>query len=212
MKRKAGKILIMLGCGMIAAALALFLWNQQEQIRAASASQAAVKKVVEVIQVQETDDTSTHPDMGELYVPDYLLPKEETERTMTVVEIDGYGYIGYLTIAALELELPVMADWSYGQLHIAPCRYFGSIFTDDLVIMAHNYPKHFGTLKEMRAGDVVCFTDMDGAVTRYRVIALEILGANAVEEMISGDYDLTMFTCTYGGENRVAVRCDRMEE
>ena len=78
--------------------------------------------------------------------------------------------------------------------------------------MAHNYPKHFGTLKEMRAGDVVCFTDVDGAVTKYQVIALEILGANAVEEMISGDYDLTMFTCTYGGENRITVRCDRVEK
>ena len=39
---------------------------------------------------------------------------------------------------------------------------------------------------------------------------LLILGATAVEDMTAGEYDLTLYTCTYGGENRVALRCDRV--
>ena len=204
MKRKLGIFLIILGCGLIAAALALFLRNRQEQIQAASASQEAIVKVVEVIREQKTQ-AETVPVSTEVPVPTAAV-----ERVMTVAEIDGYGYIGFLGIPSLELELPVMADWTYPQLQTAPCRYLGSIFTDDLVIMAHNYPQHFGKIKDMRIGDVVTFTDMDGSTIKYLVAAREILGAMAVEEMTAGEYDLTLFTCTYGGENRVALRCDRM--
>ena len=103
-----------------------------------------------------------------------------------------------------------IADWSYPQLQIAPCRYSGSVFTDDLVIMAHNYPKHFGELKNMSTGDELTFTDMDSNTIRYRVVALEILPPDAVEDVTSGEFALTLFTCTYGGENRVVLRCDRV--
>ena len=203
-KRKFGITLILLGCGLLAAALALFLRNSQEQNLAAAASQEAIAKVVEVI--QERREISAAP-------PEPTAPEAPTaarERAMTVADIDGYGYIGFLGLPSLELELPVMADWTYPQLQIAPCRYSGSIFTDDLVIMAHNYDRHFGGLKDMHAGDMVTFTDMDGDTVRYQVSAMEILGPTAVEEMTAGEYDLTLFTCTYGGKNRVTVYCDRI--
>lgn len=128
-----------------------------------------------------------------------------------MVEIDGYGYVGYLTIPALGLELPVMAEWDYARLRLAPCRYSGSTKTGDLVIAAHNYARHFGSLQTLLAGDEVRFTDMDGVVTVYEVAAVEILQPTAVEEMTAGEYDLTLFTCTYGGQSRVTVRCDRRE-
>ena len=50
---------------------------------------------------------------------------------MPTAQIDGYDYIGTLTIPALELELPVMAQWDYDRLTIAPCRQFGTTQTDD---------------------------------------------------------------------------------
>lgn len=199
MKRKLGIILIILGCGLLAAALTLFLQNQQEQRSAAAASQEAIVKLEEVVRVQKESDTADPP------------PTDPAASSMPVVEIDGYGYIGLLAIPSLELELPVMADWNYPQLRLAPCRYSGSAFSDDLVIMAHNYPRHFGRLKDMHQGDAVIFTDTESNTTSYQVIALEILEPSAVEEMTAGDYDLTLFTCTYGGENRVVVRCGRVD-
>ena len=86
------------------------------------------------------------------------------------------------------------------------------MFTGDLVLMAHNYKKHFGPIRRLKAGDPVTFTDMDGVAWEYRVVAQEILGADAVEDVTGGEYDLTLFTCTYGGENRITVRCDRVEK
>lgn len=203
MKSKFGTILITLGCACLAAALALFLYNQKEQMQAASASQEAIPKVVEAIQERKQQE------------PEQTLSTEPTAMVipeMTVVEIDGYGYIGFLGIPSLGLELPVMTDWDYYKLRTAPCRYYGSIFTDDLVVMAHNFPKHFGKLRNMTAGETVTFTDMDGNTIEYEVVALDILDGWAVEDMTSGEYDLTLFTCNYGGQSRITVRCDRTME
>ena len=201
MKHKIGVTLIVLGCMLLAGAFGLFFFNQREQETAASASQEAIVKVVDVIREQRSE-TATVPT---------TVPLPESERTMTVEDIDGHGYIGFLTFPSLDLELPVMADWSDPQLKIAPCRYTGSVFTDDLVIMAHNYKKHFGRIKRLNPDDPVIFTDMDGNSVEYRVVAQEILTSGAIEEMTSGEFDLTLFTCTYGGVNRITIRCDRAE-
>ena len=81
-----------------------------------------------------------------------------------------------------------------------------------MIIAAHNYRTHFGHLKELGTGDEVRFTDMEGNVFRYTVAELETLGKYDVDDMKSGDWDLTLFTCTYGGQSRVTVRCQRMAE
>lgn len=136
-----------------------------------------------------------------LYIDPY-----DTE--MTVVHIDGNDYVGYVSIPELGVELPVMSQWSYPRLRKAPCRYSGSTKTDDLVILAHNYARHFGGLKELSPGDEVIFTDMNGIVSRYAVVEVDTVSAYSVDEVTSGEYDLTLFTCTYGGKSRVVAFCD----
>lgn len=131
----------------------------------------------------------------------------EEQLKMTEVKINGNSYIGYITIPDLNLELPVMANWNYSQLRISPCRYAGSVRGKDMVILAHNYKSHFGNISKLRLGDNVYFTDMDGNVWSYEIVATDILGPYDVEEMMSGEYDLTLFTCTPGGSYRVTVRC-----
>ena len=56
-------------------------------------------------------------------------------------------------------------------------------------------------------GDEITFTDVDGNMFGYEVIELETLSPFAIEEMTGGNWDLTLFTCTVGGQYRVTVRC-----
>ena len=56
------------------------------------------------------------------------------------------------------------------------------------------------------------FTDADGVTTVYTVVAQDIVESTAVEEVTDGTYDLTLFTCTYGGASRYAVYCDMVKE
>ena len=196
---------MVLGAVLLAGALGLFLWNSQEARAAEESSVELMTRLVE--ELEEIEDPTVPPEY--VGVPVEFLDPSAFE--MTEVEINGHMYIGYLSIPSLELELPIMSGWDYSKLQIAPCRYYGSVMGEDLVLMAHNYPKHFGKISRLKEGDSVIFVDMDGITTCYEVVAQDILAPNAVEEMVAGDFDLTLFTCTYGGASRVTVYCDRVE-
>lgn len=200
MKIKFGTLLMVLGSVLLAAALALFLFNRHQQQQASRSVEELMPQMAEIIQERKASPAPAPQQ------PEQTAEPEEPQ--MTVVEIDGHGYIGFVGIPALELELPVLAQWSDALLKISPCLFTGSVYSGDMVIMAHNYTKHFGRLYQLRAGDTVTFTDMDGITRYYEVAALDVLGPYDVEEMTAGEYALTLFTCTYGGENRVTVRCD----
>lgn len=128
---------------------------------------------------------------------------------MPTTEVDGEAYIGVLEIPALELSLPIISQWSDSRLRIAPCRYKGSAYLDDLIIAGHDYRSHFGRLKDLQIGDMVYFTDAEGNRFSYTVSEQDELAGAAVEEMEAGDWDLTLFTCTVGGKARVTVRCEK---
>ena len=61
-------------------------------------------------------------------------------------------------------------------------------------------------------GDRVTFTDVDGNVFLYSVAEIQILQPGDVEEMLSGGWALTLFTCTLGGRTRVTVRCEEVAD
>ncbi len=144
---------------------------------------------------------------GEVEIPDYILnPNME----MPVIRSRGQDYIGVLSIPSLGLELPVISQLTNARLKVAPCRYSGSAYKDNMVISAHNYASHFGSLRKVQEGARVTFTDVDGNVFVYKVVLKETLMPEDTAEMTSGEYDLTLFTCTGTGGQRVTVRCDRV--
>lgn len=207
--RKTGNVLMILGAALLAAALALFAFNRTEDTSAQEAVVEVMPQLVQNIR-EQTAREETLPDASQLQIPVELLTEEDVK--MEELEVDGNGYVGYLRLPALGLELPVLGDWSYRKLNIAPCRYTGSVRGENLVIMAHNYRSHFGKLSRLSLGDSVSFTDINGNTTAYEVVGKDILEPTAVEEMTSGDFDLTLFTCTYGGRSRVTVYCDGIKE
>ncbi len=93
---------------------------------------------------------------------------------------------------------------------MAPCRYSGSVYLDNMVIAAHNYTHQFGLLQNLFGGEAVIFTDVDGNVFAYEVSQVETLASTDVQEIIDSSWDLTLFTCTLSGTNRITVRCSRL--
>ena len=212
MKSKLGVFLIVLGLALLLGAAFLYYNNRTEDRVAQNAVVDVMPQLVEQIQ-KNTALEQTMPEAipeQNLQIPVELLTEED--KAMTEVEINGHWYIGYLSIPNLGLDLPIMSDWSYPKLNVAPCRYVGSVRGEDLVLMAHNYNSHFGRISQLNLGDSVFFTDMDGNTIGYEVVGEDLLDPTAVEEMTSGDFDLTLFTCTYGGGSRVTVYCDRISE
>ena len=55
------------------------------------------------------------------------------------------------------------------------------------------------------------FCYVNGGVYSYKVVLTETLPKEATEEMIASGFDLSLYTCTLGGGNRVTVRCEKAE-
>lgn len=207
---KRGKLCTALGLLLLLAALLLTAYNLWCDAMASMPVDVVLGRLTPTLSSRQSElpALSSGEALEEAFVPDYVL---NPEMAMPEETIDGRNYIGVLDIPALELSLPIISEWSYDALQIAPCRYSGSAYLDNLVTAGHNYRSHFVSLPQLQPGDSVTFTDMDGNVFSYEVSSLETLSPYAVSDMTSGDWDLTLFTCTVGGQSRLAIRCDRTE-
>ena len=229
MIRKIGILFIILGIASLLAAAGLLYYNNWESHAALEASNSVLAQMQQQkhsgLKGEEHQNDGNYRDetweeqnqseelLGGTEDPyaNHVDAFDEAAKEMTVVEIGGYDYIGYLSVPVLELELPVMSEWDYQRLRRAPCRQFGSTKTDDLVIAAHNYSAHFGRFSQLRPDDLLTFTDMDDEVILYAVVAIDMLEPTAVDAVKNSDFDLVLYTCTYGGEKRIAVFCNRVK-
>lgn len=213
MKKNKGTILICTGLLLIAAALFLTAYNLFDEVRAGNSAKDLADRLREqivVTYVEGTDKSYLQPDGTPAEIVELPAYVQNPDMEMPVEILGDYAYIGLLEIPSLGLELPIIENWSYPALKVAPCRYTGSVYKDNMIISAHNYKTHFGLLDQLKGGERVIFTDMEGNEFFYEVIGTEILEPTAIEEMKGGDWPLTLFTCTLGGQSRVTVRCDKV--
>jgi sortase A len=209
MKRNLfGTALIVVGALLLLSAVGLLGYNMLEEHSAGESAQAVLDQIIPAV---KTPGKPQHEDLQgsvpQVETPNYILnPQMDLPET----EYDGRRYVGVITIPALEVELPVLKGWSRSGAKIAPCRFEGTPYMDDLVICAHNYQSHFGRLNTLKTGDLVQFMDMEGNLFTYQVVSFEILQPNQAELLRSGGWDLTLFTCTIGGQSRFTVRCEKI--
>ena len=204
MRKVVGICCILLGIGCLLSSVGLIVYNRWEEENARAASQNMQENIKDDDPSKRTDEISDGTVSADI--------SEEIPQEMLTTQVSGYDCIGVLSIPVLELELPVLTDWSYAKLKIAPCHYFGSCYERDFVIAAHNYPSHFGRLNLLQASDLVLFTDVAGKNHVYEVVLLETLLPTATEEMITSGFDLSLYTCTPGGASRVTVRCNTIDQ
>lgn len=207
---KHSQLLIWSGSLLIGAALCILLWGGLDEQRAARSAQTALAELEAVEMPAAPVKEPRHPEASAaLEDPEPPADFPAPEREMPVTAVDGVDYLGKLEVPALELALPIISQWSNSLLKVAPCRYAGSVYRDDMILAGHNYRAHFSRLKELQVGDAVIFTDVEGNRFYYTVSRFEELPGTAVQEMESGEWDLTLFTCTAGGKARLTVRCVR---
>lgn len=140
-----------------------------------------------------------------------MYTENTKEESLKPVSIGDNTYAGIISIPEISIELPVMSSWSYDNLDISPCLYYNN--SGKMVIAAHNYSSHFGKIKELISGSHIFFTDTENNVKVYEVVTTEILDSHDIPKMISGDdWDLTLFTCTLSGTQRVTVRCRELSD
>lgn len=191
MRSSIGKIINRLGIVCIILALSLCVYNVYDTFRAYYAQ----KRIMEKYSTLKSSSG---------IVPDYIL---NPDMDMPDVEVNGLTCIGTLEIPKLDLNLCVTSTFTYELMKQLPCRYYGSIYKNNMVIAAHDSWFHFGRLSTLNQGDEVIFTDVSGNRFEYSVDVIEAVKPNSVEDVTSGKWPLTLFTCTLDAQNRVVVRC-----
>ncbi|MCM1315710.1 MAG: sortase [Prevotella sp.] len=221
---KIWKIFVISGVAMFLAAVLLCVYNFHESNVAYQNSQTALSGLKNMIPDIPPETYSEHlQKIQEKSKRDVLAESEARQKEKAIengtyempsVELDGQYYCGYLTIESLALELPVLNEWSYSNLNIAPCRYEGAPESRNFIIAAHNYNSHFGMIKNLSDGDELVFTNCNGEKFHYVVSYTEYIDGYSVEQMSENDstWDMTLFTCTLNGQSRVTVRAKLIED
>ena len=125
-----------------------------------------------------------------------------TSLTYRVVEV-GDGVTRISDQKSIEFKIPKVFGY------LAELR-FMKVDTFDVPLAGAEF-----TLTHDAANCGICRGDGENSVSLpvYTAVSGQdgVVSFTAVEEMTAGEYDLTLFTCTYGGQSRVTVRCDREE-
>ena len=186
-RNKKGLFSIILGLLLLAAALLLVVYNYYDAYLAELDSEFYKQYLLE-------DMESYVPDEDLMW--DTYLDSQDPNRKMPTIIVGEEEFIGVLEVPLYSLA--------------APCVYSGTYYRNDLVICAHNYRKHLSNLKWIPAGSEIRLLAVDGATYTYEVKEIETLKPTAVKEMTvpeNREWDMTLFTCTTGGQARAAVRC-----
>lgn len=209
MKSKStGNGFIVAGAVLIFLASALVLYNEVDNYRCEKAAEGVLNEVADYVDYEAAineilEGNKENPSTA--VPPDTLLPEEYVEKTFVIQDVE---YIGVINIPAIDITLPVTSDWDMKKMKSAACRYSGSKGNDDLIICAHNLKAFFSGIKSLDTDDIIIFVDAEGTAYSYRVIQIGTISAYDTEKMLSGseEWDITLFTCTYGGSDRYAVR------
>lgn len=189
---------------MLASAGILLLYNSSEDTRVEDDNLETVTQLENILEKQnDNQNNAQNPKKTENTENNAI----SLNNNRTSINIKGNNYIGIIYIPILNnLALPVIEDCTVDNLKISVCRYSGNINENNFVIAGHNYKSSFGKLLRLTVGNLVYFKDVNGNVYKYHCKAIETLSPKSVNEMITGDWDLTLFTCTYNGANRIAYR------
>ncbi len=211
MRNKSWIVCCLGGLMMLSAALLLLIHNVSESNAAADQSDVVLNQIKDMMTAPEegtssgaNDDLLFEAQKNDIY-SQYDAIEEEP---MTLMEYDGRTYCGYISIPSLGIELPVQNECSKSNLKVSPCRYTGTLKSNSLIIAAHNYRSHFGTIRDLNSNDLIVFTDCDNNTYLYEVSYTEYMEGHEVDKMFADEdaWDITLFTCTIGGKSRVVVR------
>lgn len=204
MRKRGSFVLLLLGAALLCAALLLAAKNRREETSAGEAAAALLVQAEQTIAQHAAPPAAVPTPAPSSAVEETLSPSPSASPSAAP---EGPAFLGVLSVPAVSLTVPVLAEWSYYHLTLAPCRDCGSVETGDLVIAAHNFDTHFGRLSRIAPGDSVYFTDMAGSTTEYAAASVEQRDPSDAEGVRESGYPLVLYTCSWDCTARVTVFC-----
>lgn len=189
---KRGRFCVLIGFILLLAAGGFWLYNNWEDAQANKAANALLFKVQQKIP-NASSEPNQSSESGTIKIG-----------ADTLTSIDNS--LGILKIPSLGLTLPVQRKYTLDALRTSPCQFTNGGRLERLIICGHNFATHFGKIGTLSKGDAITLTDMGGHTYNFSVSEVLTVEPNDWNALKTGNWDLTLFTCTVGGLKRVLVR------
>ena len=134
------------------------------------------------------------------------VPAQSTEKVKSYTASNGQNYdsIGILNIPSLNIQYPILSSTSEQTLKVALTKYWGGNPNEvgNLCISGHNYKnsKFFGKLQNIKNGDIIQITDLNGQTLDYKVYDTKIVDpsdTSCTSQLTNGNIEITLITCYY---------------
>ena len=207
-------------CGLLYPSVSQY-WNSKTQTR-------AVENYQEILNSLKPEDFEAYFQEAEAYnaaLAELKSPLLDYRKVMgyhSILNINGNGIMGYISIAKLGVELPLYHTVSAEVLNVACGHLEGTSLpvggkNTHCVLSAHRGLPHarlFTDLDKMELGDTFTITTLDRTIT-YQVDQIKVVLPNEVDDIqiVPGEDLCTLLTCTPYGVNshRLLVRGTRIE-
>lgn len=133
-------------------------------------------------------------------------PSQSTEKVKSYTSSNGktYDSIGILNIPSLNIEYPILSTTNEKNLKVSLTKYWGGNPNEvgNLCVSGHNYKnsKFFGKLQNIKNGDIIQITDLNGQTLDYKVYDTKIVDpsdTSCTSQLTNGNIEITLITCYY---------------
>ncbi len=131
---------------------------------------------------------------------------QSTEKVKSYTSSNGktYDSIGILNIPSLNIEYPILSTTNEKNLKVSLTKYWGGNPNEvgNLCVSGHNYKnsKFFGKLQNIKNGDIIQITDLNGQTLDYKVYDTKIVDpsdTSCTSQLTNGNIEITLITCYY---------------
>ena len=207
-------------CGLLYPSVSQY-WNSKTQTRAVENYQEILNSLKQEdyeVFFQEADRYNV--ELSELKNP--LLNYRQLDGYNEILNINGNGIMGYVSIPKLGVEIPIYHGISAEVLNVACGHLEGTSLpvggeTTHCVLSAHRglpHAKLFTDLDKLEVGDTFTLTVLNRTLT-YQVDQIKVVRPDEIDDvqLVAGKDLCTLLTCTPYGINshRLLVRGTRIE-
>lgn len=123
----------------------------------------------------------------------------------------NYNILGEIEIPKINVKMYILDKTTNDSLNLSVTRFWGNGIHEagNFSIIGHNYKGMFRDLKELEIGDTFTLVDRTGRICTYVIYDIYIVepdDVSCIEDTLLGQREVTLITCTTGGEKRLILK------
>ena len=133
-------------------------------------------------------------------------------------KINGHKVVGIINIPEVNLKYPILETTTEETLNLSITKFWGKEINEigNVTLAGHNNLSGvmFGKIKNLKIGDVIELTDIQNVTLKYEIFKTYVIDPNDISCILpenESTREVTLITCTKGGNNRYIVKAREIE-